>query len=76
MLQGDDWHRCGVLDLLRHDVQFVEGPAGRRPRGSVQDGADWIDVLLGSSRYKICVNTAKAANRTHVQNALIEASMM
>ena len=39
-------------------------------------GADWIDVLLGSSRYKICVNTAKAANRTHVQNALIEASMM
>lgn len=35
-----------------------------------KSGKDWLDVLRNSSRYKICVNTAAAANRSRVQMAL------
>lgn len=35
-----------------------------------KSGKDWLDTLRNSSRYKVCVNTAAAANRTRVQMAL------
>lgn len=35
-----------------------------------KSGKDWLDALRNSSRYKVCVNTAAAANRTRVQMAL------